>query len=710
MSSPKEDKLARFRHAARAADKAVKMVDALDAFGAYGADFKASREHLIEAAKRIKDEDDLRRSDERKAKVMNILLLVLFCDAMGAFLMVPVTPRIYNFAPEGASQREIDGGMGVFAQEASDFPLGGLAAAMQYGQITTMLATSVANSFSSQLASMVGRKGAFYTYTFGGALMYALSGLAGDLQMSMYTYWGARALMGLFAGSQPQVTAYITEMYKDAPPEVRQKKLMLPMASMVAACLVGPLVGMAVIASQRFFVPLYIGALLELCAGVLVVLQVPDLPIAKQQDAAAAKKTDEEDSDGNEVPATKPGFFKWVMLFWAARFCDRTATGQFQYLQTKGVELYGDEAIVMLPVVIVILSIVGVVSIPMSMTKSREYGLAWTCIFGQGLAAVCFVLLAIVASTEFGGFWMYVLVVILLQTFSGVAAVLVNPTIDALVPPARKNAWIAYQAGYSQVTSALCPLIIIPFLSGELDGDIETGTYLMVNGVICAASVLLYLPLIKKFPWPKVETMLSAQEVEAMKYFEDTGDASLLSWEQLGSVLRVNAKEGRPLTRVPFGQVGTETWADELARLQSAPGNRDLQAQFDKTGEFLSDWRTKPDEREAKKVSLRALADTEWSDEIRDEFGRWVAGYLELHGYLRPDLATNLYKAMIVKAFPPMMENKSGWAQVAEDPIPHFTKINRHAGTFLVLDYWHKSEQKAFSRFQLATLRITGTS
>ena len=167
------------------------------------------------------------------------LLLVVLCDSIGTFIMIPVTPRIYTPAPDGASTFQLNNGLGVFAKEAADFPLGGFSAAFQYGQISNQLCIAISNFFSPFICKLVGRRAVLIVYSFGGAVAFVLSALAGWLGWSMYTYWAMRGLMGLFGGSQPIVTMYVAEMWADADPAVKQKKLMAPMSMILLAALLG---------------------------------------------------------------------------------------------------------------------------------------------------------------------------------------------------------------------------------------------------------------------------------------------------------------------------------------------------------------------------------------------------------------------------------------------------------------------------------------
>ncbi|XRB11504.1 hypothetical protein RI054_02g13370 [Pseudoscourfieldia marina] len=81
---------------------------ALDALGAYDSlsrgsyatsRSKKSAPRMLESSARLRLADAVQSDEDAKTAMMNVLLLVVLCDAMGIFLMTPVTPRIYNEAP-----------------------------------------------------------------------------------------------------------------------------------------------------------------------------------------------------------------------------------------------------------------------------------------------------------------------------------------------------------------------------------------------------------------------------------------------------------------------------------------------------------------------------------------------------------------------------------------------------------------------------------
>ncbi|XRA95871.1 hypothetical protein NFJ02_01g35660 [Pycnococcus provasolii] len=703
---------------------------ALDALGAYDSLSRgsyATRERplaprMLESSARLRLADAVQSDEDAKTAMMNVLLLVVLFDAMGIFLMTPVTPRIYNEAPAGTSQFARDSGVGAFAGEARSFPLGGLSAAFQYGQICNQLAVAVANFLSGYLSKVIGRKNALLVYTFGGGVASVLASAAGWQGWSMYTYWGMRALMGLFGGSQPVANMYIAEMYADADPATKQKKLMAPMQMTILAVLLGPLVGMAVVASDLVFLPLTIGGALEFVACFLVMRKVPHtMPALKQANFVHPKKKDDDDIEGGmkkesfaKDSSMSKAFLVWVAVFWAARLADRAALGQFQYLQTVGVKRWGNVAIELLPVVIVILSILGVIIMPYVMKLNARVGSAYTGVIGQGIAGTMFFALA-----EMNNFYAFSGVVFVLQCFTMMATVLVTPTIIALVPAASRDMWLGYQTGITQVMTALAPLMVNPVLDRELSGEVAGGTFLRLNGIICLASAALYLALTMKLGIPRKVTPEMKEAEEAMKDYEETGETRNLTADQFTSVIRkkMEAGEAIPLAKWTTYEEDVAYYGRGLEKMKKAAhqdfadGRKRLPLRIQTFREAQED----PEKMKKYVAALQTLQDqgfTRWTDEHKRKIGQWFGDYLESNGYMNPSVNQRLFKTVVMNAFPQLGDGKAcdTWDGYIANPIPVWLKIDAWMAGHMKLKRMTDKDFEAYKRLCLSTLLLPGQS
>lgn len=701
---------------------------ALDAMGAYASGGKSGaakadgeRERAGKEGARMQDAlarmrlaDAVASDEAARTAMMNVLLLVVLCDTMGVFLMTAVTPRIYNEAPSGTSRAARDAGVGVFYDEAKDFPLGGLSAAFQYGQVVNLLAAAVANFFAGRLTKAVGRKNALFAYTFGGGVASILAATSGWLGWSMYTYWGMRALMGFFAGSQPVATMYIADLYANADPATKQKKLMAPMQMGIIAVLLGPLIGMGFVATGLVFMPLVVGGALEFFAFILVVQRVPAaIPALKQDDFVAAKADVEggakKAADGTAGVAVKPPrtFLAWVAVFWASRLADRAALGQFQYLQTAGVKRWGTVALDLLPVLVVILSILGVVCLPFIMKLNARIGPAYTAGVGQGVAGAMFFVMS-----EMSDFYAFSGVLFVLQCFTMAGAFLVTPTLLAIVPPASRDHWLGYQTAFTQVTSALAPLIANPVLERELEGSVAGGSYLRTNGIICLASAALYLVLSRKIGVPPKVTPEMKEAEAAMKKYEETGDPRDLTADQFTTVQKQKMMAGEEVPVMDWTTYDDDaayygrglTKMKETAVKDFAAGRKRLPERLAMFREAQKD----PEKMKEYVNGLRALNDqgfTRWTDQHKRDLGQWFSDYLEANGYMNPTTNQRLFKTVIMSAFPPLGDGKAcdTWEGYIANPVPTWFLIDAWMAGHLKLQSMTDRDFEAYSKVRMNT-------
>jgi len=337
---------------------------------------------------------------------------------------------------------------------------------------------------------------------------------------------------------------------------------------------------------------------------------------------------------------------------------------------------------------------------------SRKVGLAWPGVVGQCGAGVMYIVISEVARLEL--VWPFAALMLFLQGFTMVAGVLVTPTIVELVPRASRDMWIGYQAGYSQLTNALCPLILMPLLSGEVDGTVGFGVYLKANGFTALGSALLYVVLTRRFPVPREKVAMSDEDKARIQRFEETGDASKLPFELLSAVIRVRLKEGKPLPHVKFGKFVGD--ADKLWRAKAA-ARRDFEHFRSVTTRNIAAWQKEGESRERTRAAVDNLVANAavWPEDTKEDFGRWVSDYMEFAGYSRPDITTNLMKGILITAFPPLHDDLSkGWGEFKEDPVPHWTKMHKFLASFIALDKDGEREQRVLANLRGHFFNVAG--
>jgi MFS family permease len=270
--------------------------------------------------------------------------------------------------------------------------------------------------------------------------MFLLAGyskeFAGGREGGMYIYLACRALMGLFAGCQPVVASFIADVWETSEPAVKAKKNMMIAMPIIAAVALGPMIATFLKPlGENLFLPLYVGGLFEFLGGILVLTQIPSLNKSKKDTAAQKTATPEE----------KPtGYLKWILLFWLARFFDRSGAGQMQYLQTvQKMPPVAWPALQNVHVINYLLVGIALVFIGVMSTMGKwaaRFGIGFASVIGQSTAGVLFFVLGTVGLFDMAT---YVPVMFVLFYFSGIASLFTNPMVMAIVPPSERDRWIA---------------------------------------------------------------------------------------------------------------------------------------------------------------------------------------------------------------------------------------------------------------------------
>merc|ERR1719502_1640704 len=143
----------------------------------------------------------------------------------------------------------------------------------------------------------------------------------------------------------------------------------------MVATFLGPL-------GDNLFLPLYVGGAFEFLGGILVLTRIPSFEkskaTAKAQTSAAA----------TEVKET--GYKKWILLFWLARFFDRSGAGQMQYLQVvqkvPPVAWPALQDVHVFNYLLVGIAVVFVVTMATMGKWSAKFGIGYASFFGQSIA------------------------------------------------------------------------------------------------------------------------------------------------------------------------------------------------------------------------------------------------------------------------------------------------------------------------------------
>lgn len=489
------------------------------------------------------DEDALRRSPARKNLVIGILAVVNTADILGEVLTMPIMPYLFQQIP-GASQRQINGGLGRFASDAERM---GVGLTMNVGPSVYVLGAFIASLMSPYYHKVFGKRVTFMIWTLGGAVGFFLAGLAGDRDWGIAAFWFFRFLTGLFAGAEPTLSGYIADLCED--PAERSTTLAIAQGvSFPFALLIGPLAGkfLADLNGQHttMFVPFFGGALLELVAFAFVVMYVPNISAKKAEDG---KKSDDplkgDNAAGQKV--ADPSWKRYIYFTWFAGFFAEIGEGALNHVQSRGFLMYewiADN----FTWVFMMFSLVVFFAMPLGLTMMQRSPAYASSIF----RAVSAVLLGLVPlTTNLGS---YLFLVDFHYVFKIAAQMSADNMVVDLSPVELRDNFIAYDKAFQQLMNGISPFLFVPlFLDNERWGPYPKGcnpndqtkpcfvstcgsiypdslcnkfpehTFLIATAVATAVAAFCYIPLFKRFPWKPADADLkyvpNDEETEALK-------------------------------------------------------------------------------------------------------------------------------------------------------------------------------------------------
>jgi len=193
------------------------------------------------------------------------------------------------------------------------------------------------------------------------------------------------------------------------------------------------------------------------------------------------------------------------------------------------------------------------------------------------------------------------------------------------------------------------------------------------------------------------------------------GDSSDLTIQQQDAVVKEAAEAGEPIPEMRFGAFAadeergleriTRTAKQDFKFLKSlTPGRIKQWHELQRTVEGRAQW-------ERKMEALRPAM--KWDDDIREEFGRWVAAYVERAGYVSPRLMPRVCKVVVMTAFPSLPYSDlptpaERWEAYAAGPVPLWLMVDAWMAGFIKLEQYTKSEFECYSRIRTSQFMIAG--
>lgn len=667
------------------------------------------------------------RSDASKERVLRVIQLVVFFDFLGNSLMFSNSAYLF-FPSEGLPQSDLDRKVGVFYQDAKDLGLG-QAAAQNVGSALSTFASAIAGAMSPWLARWVGRKNVFLLYTIGAAAFYVLTYFSSEWNLLLY--YLCRISTGLLAGSMTLANQFVYELYPD--PMEAQKKAAGMMGLLAIAVAVGPLVG-GLVGESNLFYPFLVAAGLELIAGFLVIMQVPNLKKKHALETESAETTAheqvEKDISERKLKYEKRNFKKWMGVLWSARLLDRFGGNQMSHVVTLAMRSYDGFFFRNFSKIFLGYSVLIFIVIPVSMNMSKKFGLAVMPCITQTFGGI-FTLCMGIAWLKSDSVELYLLFFFLQAFFNMNAMLVVTPTVVSIVPSDVKDLWMGYQSAATNVMSGVVPLVMGLVIDEETcdkehcghlsnSGSIAQGTFLFVTAAFGILSVIPYAALISQFPVPKPDDSVQKArdeeddaQIEAFYQDKDPNRMRFVSMNKRSAVNRkLKADGGEPL-EVPWRSFAEDK--DELDRYVDI-GRRDQSYLLDTWEHLIFDFESNPEKRPELQEYLRKTMsgmDARWTLEDKHQLGEWFGDYLEAAGWIKPKIFPRWWKAMLMASFPRIMDGsitfeKEGAAmdKFLENPVPVWRKMITLTSHLITLDKEMNTQAyESASRFTFSSFK-----
>jgi hypothetical protein len=206
--------------------------------------------------------------------------------------------------------------------------------------------------------------------------------------------------------------------------------------------------------------------------------------------------------------------------------------------------------------------------------------------------------------------------------------------------------------------------------------------------------------------------VLTPEEVEAKKAYDETGETKWLSAEQRQGINMARHAEGKDFLKNEFGSF--EEDRDHLLRIQTIAGN-DYPFMSKHMATQIRRWQTGTEEdREATRGRLRKIigeGGVSWPEDATEDFSKWVCQYLQHAGYLNPQMSPMMWKQIFITAFPPLtgsLTKSIADIDFVNNPVPVWLRIDRWFQGFAKMDRMNQQEITGLSRLRVASLTISG--
>jgi len=594
--------------------------------------------------------------------VFKVILLVCFLDILG--------PLVLATGEAGLVGKSSDPPQVFEGQSYTSLPFDGLALNKATMNSMTQLGTTFAALVIVPLSDKVGRKPIMLLFLYGGAAVYGVLMVLGDVeQTGGFAYYGyclCKLFAGILGGSKTLATVCIQDIFADPKQKAAKSQATMPLGVLGAA--IGSIFGMIMFnATGRLMSGGWFSMGISLFGGLLFTFRVPFwLPPPKDSNAADKLQVQNAGFDPNTVSDHSTAFdmnacpkelpqqlYRQILL---ASFLDSIGTqGLFSALTlilftrfVYFVENPSDAALTSFGLIVFIL--IGLI---MAIPSLGKRGAGFNAVLGNGATGLAQLILIFMNQPA-----AFLTVLYIGISFSFFSTVSYMPMLIEICPPDQRGKVTGTYGAIGNFTGFVMPLLIA-IMSDYASNEAA----LAICAVFSFLGFVASLPLVKRFPGKIPEVKLSDEEQAHID-----GDPHYLSAAEINKINKERMAKGEPALNMRFGDYKND---EPYLQLIQKLGRRDFRDMRQHVNEMFDILKAGGPNAEAlsRAARERIVADTarfdagEFDEEAK-EMGLWLAKYLWYNGH-GWNKFTPMYKVMIMSAFPPLPRIDQG-AELAE--------------------------------------------
>ncbi|CAE6971948.1 unnamed protein product [Symbiodinium natans] len=587
--------------------------------------------------------------------VTAIVCAAAFFDIAGAIILQPAVPMIMSNAPGSVRPASWpEGYRHPHAFPRESFSGVSYAFAVNLVLIVNQLGNMISNMAMGTLSDKYGRKPLMLLGLFCGLASLALYYVAGIAMRSFWAFLSCSFVNGLFGGNKTVIQAYVKDIWGTDFPKVQPILFFCFMLGGAGGGLLGGVATSLVQVDEisgNLFIAGPICASLSFLLFLVILFKMPEAPRFEKQAFMEGPK--------EALPTYVRRILVVLIIGGAAdAFGDQGNTFArntiFSNRYPAGKEVGINMALLMVKAFGLVIAMFVV------LVSSRRLGLAPWCVIGNLCSAAA--QFAVIPNTmPFEGF---IAIWSTSQVFGFTSTLATNFLLPRFAPPDQMGTWMGLNNSANLFGQCFAPLLMSAMYSSLSPADGSPAAEFQMAESVCLATCgsismlafLLFLPLLrlipKKDPWKSKVLNLDDKKMEEYEAM------SAREWVRLDGLERFHVNEKRREQGLPpilqhwtdYEEDMLDGGVEDIAE-RSHKELRDIRRRLTAMLTNRDMLQESIAKHNAIKADIPKLYDL---DSEMKKAGAWLTGYLNDAGYHQWPLYPELFKSMIMTAFPPL--------------------------------------------------------